>query len=857
MRYFILSLLSVLFIGSSSAQNWTGQTSSDWNDPSNWSSWPLNGQDIIINPSLYSVAGGFHPVVSSNSVFTPALITLQNGAVLTISANLSTDDDVEVFDLNSEIIVTNGVFSVNPGGGGRLIIDLESSMTVNGGTVNVDERLIAGQDAVITINGGTVTSGERLLMDLGGQFVQNGGSVSVAQTFAMADGSTVTSNNSSYILNNGTLQVTGEMAFENEAGNYMPFYEQNGGSLTVNGTVMWFGAAPGLGRPKMIINGGDVTINGLVENMVGSTVEAHLEINGASTQFTLNGPGLNFITPLDSLKQTDGSSLVINSTNTVNNEGVWFITGASTEFNGLSTLNGTGIYQFDTLLISASGAINQLSAPEVAISGSFQKLGGYTVNGNQMKWNGSIQQEVSGNGILSLNDLIIDNGSVDGVELLLPAEISGDLQLIDGILTTSSMSILTVKDNATATGGNSMSFVNGPMIKEGDDAFVFPVGKGTRWRRIAMSAPAVTSEAYQAEYFDQSAANITSFNTPLTSVSNIEYWNLESISGSTPLNVELFWEDAAASGITDCGEVTIAQWGGSVWENEYANASGVCTGNGVGSLTSINALPAPGLLTYGFFSGVTTQNLTICQGDSVNVGTNYYSSTGTYIDHLQDVSMNDSTVITNLTVHPVDQISQSLSICEGESIMVGPFEHHLAGLYHDTLQNAFGCDSIVTTQLAVNTVDISYDVQGVSIVSLSTTASGYRWLDCQNDSIAISGEVLSTFTPMNDGSYAMEVTASGCVDTTECITIVGTGIEEETGTWNIYPNPIADGFTISTDQAMDLTIVISDITGKQVLRKEVGLTNGLYVPFKEQSGIYFIDLYDGNELLIRERLIKE
>jgi len=32
------------------AQNWTGNVSSDWNNPQNWSIAPGNGDDVIIDP---------------------------------------------------------------------------------------------------------------------------------------------------------------------------------------------------------------------------------------------------------------------------------------------------------------------------------------------------------------------------------------------------------------------------------------------------------------------------------------------------------------------------------------------------------------------------------------------------------------------------------------------------------------------------------------------------------------------------------------------------------------------------------------------------------------------------------------
>ena len=114
------------------AQNWTGNVDSDWNNASNWSSWPLGGQDISINPSLYT-GNAASPVISANSVFSPGAVLIENGGLLTIGANLSTQDDVEVLGAGSQLIVNDGTFNVNLSDGGRLIIDLGATMVINGG----------------------------------------------------------------------------------------------------------------------------------------------------------------------------------------------------------------------------------------------------------------------------------------------------------------------------------------------------------------------------------------------------------------------------------------------------------------------------------------------------------------------------------------------------------------------------------------------------------------------------------------------------------------------------------------------------------------------------------------------------
>ena len=78
-----------------------------------------------------------------------------------------------------------------------------------------------------------------------------------------------------------------------------------------------------------------------------------------------------------------------------------------------------------------------------------------------------------------------------------------------------------------------------------------------------------------------------------------------------------------------------------------------------------------------------TQTVSICKGNSINVGSHVYSHSGTYIDTLayQNTTITnqycDSVVITYLTVLPLKKVSQSLTICSGQSIMVGNNTHDI------------------------------------------------------------------------------------------------------------------------------------------------------------------------------------
>jgi gliding motility-associated-like protein len=99
-----------------------------------------------------------------------------------------------------------------------------------------------------------------------------------------------------------------------------------------------------------------------------------------------------------------------------------------------------------------------------------------------------------------------------------------------------------------------------------------------------------------------------------------------------------------------------------------------------------------------------SQTLTICAGEKIVVGDATYRTTGRYVKNLLAISGCDSLVTTDLTVKPISQSKSTLTICEGESVIVGDTIYKTSGTYTKKLKNTDGCDSLVTTNLKVNKI---------------------------------------------------------------------------------------------------------------------------------------------------------
>ena len=97
---------------------------------------------------------------------------------------------------------------------------------------------------------------------------------------------------------------------------------------------------------------------------------------------------------------------------------------------------------------------------------------------------------------------------------------------------------------------------------------------------------------------------------------------------------------------------------------------------------------------------VSSDSLSICSGDSILIGSNYYSSPGIYIDTLITIGGCDSIINTSLFIENSSTNNQNITICSGQSYTVGSNTYSISGNYSDTVTFG-GCDSIINTNLTV------------------------------------------------------------------------------------------------------------------------------------------------------------
>jgi hypothetical protein len=166
-----------------------------------------------------------------------------------------------------------------------------------------------------------------------------------------------------------------------------------------------------------------------------------------------------------------------------------------------------------------------------------------------------------------------------------------------------------------------------------------------------------------------------------------------------------------------------------------------------------------------------------------------------------------------------------------------------------TLTNSKGCDSVVTLNLTINTVDTSVTSTDTSI-SASASGAQYQWLDCGNNYAIINGATERVFVPSANGSYAVEITQNGCTDTSVCTSILTIDISEITffKSVKIYPNPNKGIVNVDLGNLSEVSIKVVSVGGQLIFYKENVHGPVLQFELQTDAGFYIIELVSKGEM---------
>jgi PKD repeat protein len=333
----------------------------------------------------------------------------------------------------------------------------------------------------------------------------------------------------------GTLERTRSTSSNNWRDRY------DGGIASIPATAHWAVRKTGSDSPAITTTGGMVYPNLTIENHTGSPW-----VTGSQSSFT------GF---------TDRP--VIKGSLDIGGEGAGAVTfvNANTHAQPVQ-VQGHLIVQAGSTL--RSNGMGFEAWGDVSIAGVYDPDTGHAV----LTLAGSGQQWLTSEDTLRLSQLRVAKSGGD-VKLAAIVQVADTLHLISGVLTASGSGAVIIEDDALALSASDSSYVEGAVVKAGDDAFIFPVGRNGKYRPIGMSAPASSTAEFMAEYFEHSADAdfpLDSRDTTLVGISSNEFWTLERLATTSNVSVTLAWDSITSCTMdTALSAVRVAGWDGTEW----------------------------------------------------------------------------------------------------------------------------------------------------------------------------------------------------------------------------------------------------------------------------------------------------
>jgi hypothetical protein len=173
----------------------------------------------------------------------------------------------------------------------------------------------------------------------------------------------------------------------------------------------------------------------------------------------------------------------------------------------------------------------------------------------------------------------------------------------------------------------------------------------------------------------------------------------------------------------------------------------------------------------------------------------------------------------------------------------------------DTIPNDCGCDSIITINLQIDHVDTTV-IQDRSVLVSEDLNASHQWIDADN-LMPIEGEIFLTYTPDNNGRYAVILTQGTCVDTSSVYTMIVTETENViNGDIQLFPNPTKGKVTIDLGKIYkESGVTVMNSTGMIV--QEIKVNNTQIVEFNlNEPGMYLVKISTGDGETI-QRVIKQ
>lgn len=169
----------------------------------------------------------------------------------------------------------------------------------------------------------------------------------------------------------------------------------------------------------------------------------------------------------------------------------------------------------------------------------------------------------------------------------------------------------------------------------------------------------------------------------------------------------------------------------------------------------------------------------------------------------------------------------------------------LTGIYSHTLINSLGCDSVISLNLTIDSINTSVNQVGNILTAGSASGTSYQWVTCPSFT-PISGATNQVYMASNNGDYAVVLHNNLCTDTSSCFTVSGLELHNNDINRNlsIIPNPTSGKITISNQETLKHSLIlIKDLQGNvDLVFKVIDEAPGFLDLSVLATGVYCVEI---------------
>lgn len=248
-----------------------------------------------------------------------------------------------------------------------------------------------------------------------------------------------------------------------------------------------------------------------------------------------------------------------------------------------------------------------------------------------------------------------------------------------------------------------------------------------------------------------------------------------------------------------------------------------------------------------------TDSITSCDSLTWIDGNTYTGNNTSAFHTISGVAAHgcDSIINLNLTVYQSTNGTDTQSACRSFTWIDGNTytANNNTAVYTLIGANSRGCDSTVTLNLTIDTVNDGATSNG-STLTASDSGASYQWLDCNKDFSPIPGATSKTYVATTNGRYAVQVMRNSCKDTSICIPVrtVGLLAHDADNFMEVFPNPTRGKLTVVLDQLYaDVDLKLWAVNGSGVLRElHYEATKEVHLDLVVPVGMYFLEVVTSN-----------